>query len=78
MVIGYKPGNGKYEGMVGALILRLGNGDILHVGSGLSDEQRGNPPALGESVTYRFNGYTSKGLPRFARFIRVRRSELPE
>jgi len=75
VVIGYKKGKGKYEGMVGALVLKLKNGRILSVGSGLTNKLRVNPPLLGESVTFRYNGYTSTGLPRFARFIRVREPE---
>lgn len=74
-VIAYKNGNGKYDGLVGALILKLDNGKVLSVGSGLSDKIRANPPALGELVTFRYNGYTSNGLPRFARFLRVRKPE---
>jgi len=74
-IIAYKNGNGKYDGLVGALILKLHNGKILSVGSGLSDKIRANPPALGEVVTFRYNGYTSNGLPRFARFLRVRKPE---
>ncbi len=71
-VIGYKPGKGKYQGMVGSLIVQIEDGKVLNIGSGLSDEDRANPPALGQVVTFRYNGYTSSGLPRFARFVRVR------
>ncbi len=74
-VIGYKPGKGKYQAMVGALIVKIEGGRVLSIGSGLSDVQRANPPALGELVTFRYNGYTSSGLPRFARFVRVREVE---
>ncbi len=74
-VIGYKPGKGKYQAMIGALIVKIEGGRVLSIGSGLSDEQRMNPPALGELVTFRYNGYTSTGLPRFARFVRVREAE---
>ncbi|WED28201.1 DNA ligase [Vibrio sp. DW001] len=74
-IIAYKNGNGKYDGLVGALVLKLDNGKILSVGSGLSDKIRANPPALGERVTFRYNGYTSNDLPRFARFLRVRKPE---
>lgn len=71
-VIGYRPGKGKYLGMVGALVVKTPEGRTFALGSGLTDELRQNPPALGTVVTYRYNGETSTGLPRFARFLRVR------
>lgn len=71
-VIGYRPGKGKYEGMVGALIVKMPDGHTFAIGSGLTDALRQNPPPIGALVTYRFNGFTKKGLPRFARFMRVR------
>ena len=39
-IVGYQEGAGKIEGMLGALILQLDNGDTVHCGSGYSDEQR--------------------------------------
>jgi DNA ligase-1 len=42
------------------------------LGTGLSDAQRENPPALGQWVTYRYGGLTDKGVPRFASFVRIR------
>jgi len=71
MVVGYRAGKGKYAGMTGSLLVRQNNGKQFYIGSGLSDQLRANPPAIGEVITFRFNGMTSKGLPRFARFIRV-------
>lgn len=73
-VIGYTPGKGKYLGLVGALEVTDAAGRRFRLGSGLSDVQRANPPAIGSWVTYRYNGLTSTGLPRFARFLRVRES----
>lgn len=71
-VIDYSPGQGKYKGMTGALIVKLTNGRVLKLGSGLSDKQRQSPPIIGSTITYRYNGYSNHGLPRFARFLRVR------
>jgi DNA ligase-1 len=71
-VIGYRPGKGKYQGMVGALVVKMPDGKTFAIGSGLTDALRQNPPAIGTLVTYRYNGFTKKGLPRFARFMRVR------
>lgn len=71
-VIGYVPGKGKYTGMVGALLMRTDSGAQFRIGSGLSDAQRADPPPIGSNVTYRYNGLTVHGLPRFPRFLRVR------
>lgn len=71
-VIGYRPGRGKYQGMVGALIVRTPEGKEFAIGSGLTDALRQTPPAVGSEITYRYNGYTSNGIPRFARFLRER------
>ena len=72
-VIGYKPGSGKYQGLMGSVLVRLEDGRTFYIGSGFTDEMRRNPPVVGSTITYRFNGYTSSGLPRFARFLRVRK-----
>lgn len=72
IVIGYKAGKGKYQGMVGSLWVRNDRGVTFFVGSGLSDQQRRDPPALGSVITYRYNGLTDEGKPRFARFVRIR------
>lgn len=74
-VVGYTEGKGKYAGMVGALEVVNQKGQRFRLGSGLSDAQRADPPPLGTLVTYRYNGLTSTGLPRFARFLRVRPEE---
>lgn len=71
-VIGYRPGKGKYQGMVGALVVKMPDGKTFAIGSGLTDELRRTPPPLGAVVTYRYNGLTQHGLPRFARFLRLR------
>lgn len=74
-VMGYTAGQGKYAGMVGALQVVDEAGRRFRLGSGLSDAERSNPPPIGSLVTYRYNGLTSTGLPRFARFMRIR--EMP-
>ncbi len=76
-VIGYTEGNGKYAGKVGALIVERDDGRRFRLGSGLSDAERDSPPSVGSWVTYRYNGLTSTGLPRFARFLRIR-AEAPK
>lgn len=72
VVVGHTPGKGKYAGQLGALLLEMPNGVRFKVGSGLSDAQRRQPPALGSVVTYRYRGFNASGIPRFAVFMRVR------
>ncbi len=70
-VIGHRAGQGKYAGQVGALQVQTPQGQRFYLGSGLSDDDRRNPPALGSVVTYRYRELTPQGLPRFATFLRV-------
>ncbi len=72
IVIGYKPGKGKNTGLMGAIKVRMDNGKTFYIGSGFTRQQRKNPPALGSLVTYRYQGFTQAGIPRFAVFIRQR------
>jgi DNA ligase-1 len=71
-VIAHQPGRGKYAGMLGALRVRTDDGVEFLLGSGLSEANRRNPPPIGTIVTYRYRELTSRGLPRFASFLRVR------
>ncbi|MGY1408651.1 MULTISPECIES: DNA ligase [unclassified Luteimonas] len=71
-VVGHTPGRGKYAGMTGALLVERADGVRFRLGSGLDDAQRAAPPPVGSLVTYRYNGHTGNGVPRFARFLRVR------
>ena len=77
-VLGHQPGQGKYTGMLGALLVESvasGNaaapGVRFKIGTGLSDAQRRSPPPVGSVVTYRYRGLTDAGVPRFASFVRV-------
>lgn len=70
-VIGYRPGKGKYQGMVGALVVKMPDGKTFAIGSGLTDALRQTPPQIGTVITFRYNGYTKTGIPRFASFLRV-------
>lgn len=70
-VIAHHAGKGKYEGVLGALGVRTPEGRQFLIGTGLSDAQRRDPPAIGSVVTYRYRDLTSTGLPRFASFQRV-------
>ncbi|WP_432731726.1 DNA ligase [Variovorax sp. W6] len=71
-VIEHVPGKGRHSARLGALVVETPDGKRFRLGTGFTDAQRENPPAIGSWVTYRYNGTTAKGLPRFARFMRVR------
>ena len=70
-VVGHIAGKGKYAGMTGALDVQTADGQRFKLGTGLSDEQRKNPPAIGATVTYTYRDLTPSGKPRFASFLRV-------
>jgi len=72
-IIAHEPGKGKYVGKLGALRVRTDDGREFSIGSGFTDAERESPPPLGTVVTYRFEGLTANGLPRFPSYFRVRR-----
>ncbi|SBS31992.1 DNA ligase [Marinomonas aquimarina] len=72
-VIGHASGKGKYQGMLGALLVELANGRQFKIGTGFSDAERAEPPKVGEYITFRYQGLTATGLPRFASYVRVRK-----
>ncbi|RJF95633.1 DNA ligase [Noviherbaspirillum saxi] len=75
LVVAHEAGQGKYSGMLGAIVVVTPEGQRFRLGTGFSDALRRNPPAIGSTVTYRYRDLTSTGLPRFASFLRVRESE---
>ncbi len=72
IVTAHIPGKGKYQGMLGALQIKTEDGHTVKIGTGFTDEQRANPPAIGSTITYSYQGITPSGKPRFAAFLRVR------
>ena len=72
-VIGYRPGKNGFAGLVGSLKVRLENGTAFHIGSGLTLAERADPPAIGSRISFRYQGFTDRGIPRFPVFLRVRR-----
>lgn len=80
-VVAHVPGKGKHAGQLGALLVEMPAGDDrpaqrFKLGTGFSDAERQDPPALGSLVTYRFRGLNDSGIPRFASFMRVREEPL--
>ena len=58
-----------------SLVVKLPNKIVFNLGGGLSNKQRKNPPKIGETITFKYYGVTKKGKPKFASFLRVRKSE---
>ncbi|MEP6721764.1 MAG: DNA ligase [Variovorax sp.] len=71
-VVGYVCGNGKHAGRLGALVVETHEGRSFKLGGGFTNAQREDPPPVDAWVTYRYNGQSPGGVPRFARFMRVR------
>lgn len=71
-VIGHRPGTGKYQGMMGALEVETAARQRFWVGTGFTDAERRDPPAVGSIISYRYTGSTKSGLPRFPAFLRIR------
>lgn len=65
-------GKGKYQGKLGALKVKNQAGKTFKIGSGFSDDERSNPPQVGDIITYQYTGKTKNEIPRFARFLRTR------
>ena len=74
-VIGHQPGRGKHKGKLGALEIQLPDGTEFKVGTGFSDAQRTQPPAVGSVVTFRYQELTDAGVPRFPSFVRLHTGE---
>ncbi|HKP04565.1 MAG TPA: DNA ligase [Chthoniobacterales bacterium] len=72
-VVAHEHGTGKFAGKLGALRVRTDDGREFSIGTGLTDADRESPPPVGAVITYRFQGLTAKGLPRFPAYLRVRR-----
>jgi DNA ligase-1 len=69
-VIKHLPGQGKYQGMMGSVLVQNEEGVRFRIGSGFSDELRRDPPALGAVITYKYFGKTKNNVPKFASFLR--------
>ncbi|MFT2098759.1 DNA ligase [Marinomonas sp. 2405UD66-6] len=65
-------GSGKYDGMMGSILVEMPSGIRFKIGSGFSDEERRSPPKIGDYITYKYHGFTDRGVPRFASYLRPR------
>jgi DNA ligase 1 len=71
-VLGHEPGKGRHRGRLGALLVALANGTRFAVGSGLSDRDRMNPPAIGSTITFKCQELSDGGVPRFPTYVGIR------
>ncbi|SFV71358.1 DNA ligase (ATP) [hydrothermal vent metagenome] len=71
VVKGYTKGHGKFNSLVGALLCEWRD-RVLKIGSGLSNEDRRDPPIIDSNITFKYNGFTKYGNPKFPVFLRVR------
>ncbi len=74
MCVGYKEGEGKYEGMLGALECTCENGSVVWVGTGFDDEQRylywyQREDHVGKMLTIKYQEKTDGGVSRFPVFV---------
>ncbi len=70
VVLAHLPGQGRLAGQVGALQVRSDEGVVFHIGTGLRDADRAQPPAIGQRITFTHRGFTEGGVPRFAAYLR--------
>jgi DNA ligase-1 len=71
-VVSHHKGKGRLATVMGSITVQMPNGIQFKIGSGFSDAQRKSPPAVGATVSYKYNGLTKNGKPRFPVFWRIR------
>jgi DNA ligase-1 len=72
VVVDHQAGAGRHKGRLGALLVRLPDGTDFAIGTGFSDRERENPPAVGATVTFRYQELSDAGVPRFPSWVGVR------
>ncbi len=72
LVVGHQAGAGRHKGRLGALLVRLPDGTDFAIGTGFSDREREHPPAVGATVTFRYQELSDGGVPRFPSWVGVR------
>src|SRR5688572_29464141 len=60
---------GSLQGRLGALLVELADGTRFSVGTGFSDREREQPPAIGAVITFRYQELSDAGVPRFPSFV---------
>ncbi len=77
LVVDVIEGNGKYKGMLGAVVIKLKDGRLMKVGTGFTDNQRikfwqNKELILNKYIEVAYQEYTKDGKLRNPRFVRVR------
>jgi len=86
MIIGHKPGQGKYKGLLGGFVCKqlINHDTYMSIDededhtfsvSGMDDDVRESykeTHPLGTIISYEHSGKTDKGKPRFGRYLRIR------
>jgi len=71
-VVAHQQGRGKHAGRLGALICQNKSGQQFKIGTGFTDRERQAPPAIGSTITFKYQELTDAGVPRFPVFMRIR------
>jgi DNA ligase-1 len=71
-VVGHQAGAGRHKGRLGALLVEMADGTRFAVGTGFSDAERENPPAVGSVITFRYQELSEGGVPRFPSYVGMR------
>jgi DNA ligase-1 len=71
-VLKHFSGKGKYQEMMGSILVENEEGVRFKIGGGFSDQERKKPPIIGSVITYKYYGKTKNNKPRFASFLRIR------
>ena len=78
-IVGYKSGTGKYIGKLGSFICELKDDPSIRFNaSGMDDSIRESYKSthpIGTLITITYNGFSSRGVPRHPRYLRIRHSE---
>ncbi len=72
IVVAHHKGKGRLAEHMGSITVEMENGTRFKIGSGFTDLQRQDPPPIGSLITYKYNGLTKNGKPRFPVFWRIR------
>jgi DNA ligase-1 len=72
IIIAHLGGQGQNTGRLGALVVQKADGTLFKIGTGFSRNERDNPPPIGATITFKYNGLYSSGIPKFPVFLRIR------
>ncbi len=72
VVIAHIQGTGRNQGRMGSLLVELPDTTQFKIGTGFSDGQRDNPPPVGATITFKYYGLYTSGIPKFPSFLRIR------